>query len=129
MVIHPEEAEVVREMARRLVAGQDIREIAGWLKWPHVTVRAVLSDRRYVGEWVWGKYQWVKQPGKQGRRKVARPKKDWVAKQLPELALFDDVTWATVQRRLKRTRSVNFQELAKICGCKVCERVPQLGVR
>jgi len=61
----------------------------------------MLRNRLYVGERVWNRQHFVKDPST-GRR-VARPnpRAAWVVTQVPELAVLDREIWEAAQRRLE----------------------------
>lgn len=89
----------------------------------------MLRNERYVGQFVWNKRKWVKDPTTGKRRSVARPESEWVRLDRPDLAIVDRETWDRVQARHKRTartrgerkRSASPHLLSGLLRCGVCE--------
>ncbi len=120
-VINPAEAAVVerifslfahgvspRAIARRLneehVAGPDNRP------WQDTTIRGqkergtgILNNELYIGQLVWNRCSYVKDP-RTGKR-VARPNPPelWERTEVPHLRIIDDVLWRTVKWRQETT--------------------------
>ena len=63
------------------------------------TIRAMLSNERYLGKWVWNKRKWVPVPGKKAKRALRRPPTEWVTKEVPELAIVTQELWDHVRAR------------------------------
>lgn len=59
----------------------------------------MLRNERYIGQFVWNKRKWVKDPATGKRRYVDRPKAEWVRTDHPELAIVSEELWAKVQAR------------------------------
>lgn len=70
--------------------------------WSHVTVRAILRNAKYVGEWTWNTHKWTRVPGRKARRRRARPEAEHVTRSYPELAIVDRATWERVQARMSK---------------------------
>ncbi len=72
----------------------------------------LLRNRLFVGERVWNRQQWMKDPST-GRR-IARPnpRDQWVTSQVPALAIIDPDVWAATQARLVAS-SLNTREEAE----------------
>ncbi|MBN4057077.1 recombinase family protein [bacterium AH-315-J21] len=69
--------------------------------WGPFTIRAMLHNHRYSGDWTWNKKKWFRKR-KTGKRIYRdRPETDWVKVSRPELAVVDDSTWSHVQSRIK----------------------------
>ena len=121
-VLHSEESEVVRRIFTLFADGVSLKKIADTLNqegitaphdhgrghkigrgWGHSTVRAMLLNRRYIGNWSWNNTKWVRVPGKRTRRKVARPEAERVVRDCPELAIIQKDLWDLVQARFRRT--------------------------
>lgn len=66
----------------------------------------LLRNRLYVGERVWNRQKWVKDPST-GRR-VARPnpRQAWVVSAVPELAILEREVWDRARARLEASRQV-----------------------
>jgi len=68
--------------------------------WNHTSVRSILLNPKYIGEWVWNANAWTRISGKAKRR--ARPIEEHVTKQMPELAIVSRAVWDRVQSRMTR---------------------------
>lgn len=120
--IDDDQAAVVREIFRLFVEGYSVRSIAAHLNsqgyespganlqrghgktkctWLPNTVRAMLCNPRYIGDWTFNKTRWVVNPTTGQRRRVDRPKEDWVECRRPELAITDSENWEAAQRRIE----------------------------
>jgi DNA invertase Pin-like site-specific DNA recombinase len=118
------EAAIVRRVFEVYAAGQSPRSIAKALnaegvrgprggKWTASLLlggagreTGMLRNRLYVGERIWNRQHFVKDPST-GRR-VARPnpREAWVVAQVPDLAILDRQIWDAAQRRLENNRRV-----------------------
>lgn len=122
-VIHDGQAEVVRRVFRLYAEGVGQRSIATLLNeervpapydrshgnkqgkgWGHSTVRAMLLNRRYVGDWSWNVRQWVRVPGKKSKRALRRSEEQVTRRQYPHLAIIDQTLWDQVQARFNERR-------------------------
>jgi site-specific DNA recombinase len=121
-VIDPAEAAVVRRIFAAFAAGQSPRAIAKRLNaegvpgpqgrpWGDTTIRGhatrrtgILRNALYVGQRVWNKQHYVKDPTT-GKR-LARPNPDsaWIVQAVPDLRIIDADLWEAVQRRLADIR-------------------------
>lgn len=68
--------------------------------WGQSTVRAIVSNERYVGRFVWNKRKWNRVPGKKARASVIHDRSEWVSRDVPELAIVDATTWAAAAAKL-----------------------------
>ena len=117
-VVDQTEAAVVVRVFESLASGQSPRQIAQQLNsdhvpaphdggkghkgasgWSHTTIRAMLRNRRYLGELTWNASRW-KKTAKGTRRRVARPDADRIVKHVPDLAIVSTDLWERVQKRL-----------------------------
>lgn len=122
--IVPEHAEVVREIFARAARGEGFARIAADLNargvrgpgrkrgapstWSvpalYGAPRAgsgIVNNRLYVGELVWNRREWVRDPDDPGRRTPRmRPASEWQIAARPELRIVDDATWARVRARM-----------------------------
>lgn len=117
-IINPEQADVVRRVFKLYAEGLGQRAIASMLNaekvpapydkshknktglgWGHSTVRAMLRNPRYIGEWRWNVRQWVRVPGKKSKRALRRDDAEVTKKTYPHLAIIDAELWARVQRK------------------------------
>jgi hypothetical protein len=111
--IYDPEAEVVRQVFKQFIAGRSISQIAGDLNahgvdkghrasrpgWHHEQVRRMLSNRKYVGCWTWGKTRTTRNSA--GKKKqVSVAKEEIIERERPELRIIDNETWRLAQERL-----------------------------
>lgn len=120
--IHPEHAEVVREIFARYAAGASLRDVVTELNRRRVpsprgstwAVSAlygaprkgcgILNNVLYTGVYTWNRSQWVKDPDTGKRRRLERPAAEWRTVALPALRIVDDATWHQVHARIQRRR-------------------------
>lgn len=122
--IASEEAAVVRRVFASYAGGQSPRAIARALnaegipgprggKWTASLLlggaareTGMLRNRLYIGERIWNRQRFVKDPTS-GRR-VARPnaREAWVVAQVPNLAIVDAEIWERTQQRLTAGRRI-----------------------
>lgn len=117
-VIDEAEAETIRRIFRLYAEGTGHKRIACILNaeglrapydveygkragkgWGHSTIRAMLSNERYLGKWVWNKRKWVPVPNKKAKRALRRPPSEWVTRDVPELAIVPQDLWDRVRTR------------------------------
>lgn len=120
-VIDGEQAELVRRVFRMFAEGHSLKALASMLNeegisapndggkgnkkgrgWGHTTIREMLRNERYIGQFVWNKWKWLRASGKKNRRRVQRPESEWIRREDPELAIIDHELWDRVQARFKR---------------------------
>jgi len=120
-VVDVSEAELVLRMFRQFADGSALKKIASILNeegipapndggrgnkrghgWGHTTIRAMLSNERYIGRSTWNQSKWVRVPGRKSRRRVMRPESEWIKHDVPELAIVPPNLWKEVQERFKR---------------------------
>lgn len=111
--VDADQAAIVRRIFAEYSAGRSRGEIAAGLNrdgiapprssrracapsWQHTTIRAVLANRRYLGEWTFGSLEWRKLPGTNIRRPRARIGA-LVRVERPELAIIGHATFAAAQ--------------------------------
>ena len=89
----------------------------------------ILNNHLYIGELIWNRSKWVKDPDTGQRKRVDRPQSEWVIKELPELSIVDDISWARVRKRMDagrgedgRKRRINAPKtlLGGILKCPYC---------
>lgn len=114
-------ASIVREIFARHAAGESMRAIACDLnargvpspgstwkrsrrrvdgRWLVSALHAMLHNELYIGQVIWNRSEWIKDPDSGKRIRRERPRPEWIAHHAPELALVDQQTWEEVQRRL-----------------------------
>lgn len=115
ILIHSERAEIVRCVFRLYLDGLSHASIAKQLNddgvevprhhlkratgWTRSTVREMLKQKKYVGDWTYNEYEWRK--GSDGkRRRHRRPKSEVLEDIRPWLAIVDESTWSAVQSRM-----------------------------
>src|SRR5438270_4613073 len=72
--------------------------------WGHSTIRAILTNEKYMGRWRWNATKWIRVPGKRARRQLARPESEHVVREYLELAIIDQITWRRVQAKFERRK-------------------------
>jgi DNA invertase Pin-like site-specific DNA recombinase len=119
--IEPNEAEIIRRIFRDYAAGQSMAMIAHALNrdgvpfpakdtkrgparlgWAVSTIHTILRNEKYVGDWVWNKTRFLKDPDSGRRRPVSRPAEEWIRHERPELRVVEPEAWEAVQARLKQ---------------------------
>jgi hypothetical protein len=76
--------------------GKSHKAIRGWGK---SLLYFILRNERYIGQMVWNKRQWFRDPITKRRRYRERPETEWIRTEQPELAVVDRETWDRVQAR------------------------------
>jgi len=122
IVIHEEEAPVVRRIFELYLSGDGFRTIAHRLNrenvpsprprgakrrgasWSLSAVRVILTNPLYKGEQVWNRSEWIKDHERGKRRRFERPESDWIRREAPELAIVDRATWDAVRAAMERKR-------------------------
>ena len=125
--IVPSEAETVRRIFRDFVAGKSPRNIARQLNNEGVpgprgavgatppyadiscAIPASSTNQLYIGQLVWNRLSYAKEPTMGRRRSRRNPKEDWIVKQVPELRIVDDELWNAAklrQRTIRETEGV-----------------------
>lgn len=112
------QAAVVRRIFDEYIAGRSPRKIVEGLNrdgipaphggtWAASAVRAdrkraigILANPLYVGQQVWNRSHWVKNPETGRRVRRERPESEWIVRDLPHLAIVDRETWNAAQRRI-----------------------------
>jgi DNA invertase Pin-like site-specific DNA recombinase/Arc/MetJ-type ribon-helix-helix transcriptional regulator len=73
--------------------------------WVASTVREILRNRAYVGEFTFNRRQWVKVPNSNTRRYRARPEHEIIRRSRPHLRIIDQELWNDVQTRVAAVRA------------------------
>lgn len=108
LVVVPEEAEWIRAMADRFIAGHGYRGVARWLnelgvktrkgnQWYSSTVRQILTNETYTGSLVWNR----RYVDKAGKHKWRDPS-EWIVHENAHPAILSEEQWAEIQKRIKR---------------------------
>jgi site-specific DNA recombinase len=119
------QASIVRQIFIRFAAGASCRTIAkelndagvaspgsSWRRatrratgWLNSAVRVVLRNPVYIGEVIWNRAEWTKDPDTGKRHCRLRPESEWIRHQDDNLRIVEDRLWAAVQRRIAATHS------------------------
>lgn len=116
--IDPEQAAVVRRMFTEYLGGRSLTGIAALFNaekvppprahtlhrrkgWVSSTVRFMLHNKTYTGEWSFKQTEWRKVPGTNKRRPRDRAESDVIEQSRPHLRIIDPELWEKVQERLK----------------------------
>lgn len=122
-----EQAHWVRYIFRRFDEGATVRAIADELNrkgvptrrghtWAHTALYpdakmvGILSNPIYNGQQIWNRTQWLKDPMTGKRKRIIRPREDWIITQAPELKIVDDDLWESVQARIRAKREATAQQ-------------------
>ena len=115
------EAKWIRYIFERYAIGDSTRQIASDLNalhvpsprgstWAHSALYpdakgvGILGNPIYNGVQVWNRTEWLKDPVSNRRRRIMRPKAEWVITELPELKIVDDDLWKACQDRAKAAK-------------------------
>jgi DNA invertase Pin-like site-specific DNA recombinase len=121
--VHPEQAEIVREIFRRYADDLSQREIAAQLNargvpspgsawrgrtirrasgWLGSTINALLANQLYRGRYAWNKTAWIKNPDTGQRTTRSRPDSEHVVHDMPELRIIDEALYRRMLERRQR---------------------------
>lgn len=122
--IDSEQADVVKKTFQMRTKGYGLRAIAKFLNeskitpprpekknrisitWCPSSVRAILRNPKYIGDWTWNKTKWVKYPDSKERKKITRPKEEWVVNLREDLRIVSDELWQSVRELDKKRDNV-----------------------
>ncbi len=116
ILVDEEKAPLVRRIFELYASGQSYLSIARLLNgekippprastrrasrgWCDTTIREMLSNAAYVGQWSFGKKKWRKVPGTNTRRYQKQPAERVKSFERPHLRIVDDELWRRVQER------------------------------
>ncbi len=115
--IVPEEAEIVRRIMREYAAGISPRAIAKTLNaegipgprggtWKGNTILGdrtlgvgIVNNRLYIGDVIWNRSTWRKNPSTGRRQPFPLPEDQWVVTRAEHLRIVDQALWEAVRRR------------------------------
>lgn len=89
----------------------------------------ILNNRLYVGEYVWNRSQWIKDPETGRRQRRDRPVSEWMVREVPELRIIPPALWGRVRTRIDEGRGDDGRKQAKrptssllggLMHCPVC---------
>lgn len=86
--------------------------------WCTGTIRALLRNPKYVGDWSWGKTKWVRSRGTKKRRPVSQSKDKWTACFRPELRIIDQLTWDKIQELNRADSNVIREPSGRLAGSR-----------
>jgi site-specific DNA recombinase len=110
-------AAVVRRIYADYLAGQSARDIAAALNAAQIPgprggpwnasaiggsrkrMNGILQNALYVGEIVWNRQRFIKNPDTGKRVSRPNPESEWVRSETPHLRIIDQATWSKVQAR------------------------------
>lgn len=147
--VNPEQSKVVRTIFSMYASGFGLRAITLKLNeqdieppgkerqlrkgivapsWCPNAVRSILRNRKYVGDWTWNRFRWVRKRKTGKRSYVLRPEDEWVEYYNSNLAIIDNELWETVQERIEgnkhnsghRSPRKNYL-LSGLLRCGICE--------
>ncbi len=123
--LEPDEtqAAIVRRIWREYAEGRSQKQIAHRLNaegvpfpsqdtqrgparkgWTGSTIRGILLNTTYLGEVIWGRAKFIRDPDTGGRRRVPRPPDEWEVKERPELHIIPPELERAVKARLAFVR-------------------------
>lgn len=98
--------------------------------WGHSTIRAILTNEKYIGVWRWNATKWIRVPGRKARRQLDRPESEHVVREYPDLAIIGRPVWDRIQATLDRRKHSGVREgvrsdqrvylLSGLMRCGVC---------
>lgn len=114
----PEEAAIVRHIFELYASGMSLKKTSAYLTaeniprprtgkrlgkptWVYTCIREMLRRELYIGKIVWNRSRFLKNPGTNKRVQRARPQKDWILFERPELRIISDDLWNRVQARIR----------------------------
>src|SRR6266849_8268969 len=116
LVIHPEEAAMVKRSFELSANGLSLKSIAAELNrekvppprprvtskqasWCPTAIREMLRRELYVGRVIWNRSRFTKVPGTNRRVARPRPSGEWRISERPELRIISDELWQLVQAK------------------------------
>jgi len=121
--IDPEQAKVVKRIFDLRAKGYGFRSIAQLLSaegvpspryslrgrgektWAFSSVISIVTNEKYIGDWTWNRFEWVKIPGSRKRLRRQKPMHEWVVCQRKNLRIVSDAVWKKAQRRRANGRT------------------------
>ena len=64
----------------------------------------ILNNQLYIGEQIWNRSEWKKDPVTGKKKRFERPESEWIVTPVPELRIIDDDLWHRVKARQAETR-------------------------
>lgn len=121
--INKAEAEIVKRIFNKYVSGLTPRQIAAELnaqgiksprggKWNASTINGsakrhngILQNRLYIGQIVWNRHKYIKDPATGKRVSRLNPEEEWIKKEAPELRIVSDALFQQVAQIKKQKGS------------------------
>ncbi|MBK7141468.1 MAG: recombinase family protein [bacterium] len=69
--------------------------------WIPGTIKNLLQNSKYIGDWSFNKAGWVTNPETGQRKRVMKDKSEWQQNLQPHLAIVDSTTWSAAQARIQ----------------------------
>lgn len=69
--------------------------------WGMHTIRAMLHNPKYFGDWTWNRKKWFRKRKTGKRVYLDRPESDWIENWNPDLVIIGSDIWETVQMRIR----------------------------
>lgn len=115
--VKPDEAAVVRRIFEMAVSGLGLRATASQLnaeaipspqkstpgrsgRWCPSTIRQILRQPKYIGDWTWNKTRWDRKSQSGKRAKVPNPPEKWERYESKDLRIVSDELWHAVHERV-----------------------------
>lgn len=120
LAVNAEQAEVIQRIFNEYESGKTPREIARDLnadrvpsprggKWNASTItgsrqrqNGILQNRLYIGQIVWNRQRFIKDPSTGKRVSRVNPESEWIIHDAPDLRIIDDELWQTVNEIKER---------------------------
>ena len=119
VVIDPAESAVVKEIFSRFVDNQSMSGIVRWLNsiretipkigkgpWHHQHIRRMLTNPKYIGDWVYGTTTTVYKSDGTYKRIPARDDQNVTRVSRPALRIIDQPTWEAAQKQIAQLRVI-----------------------
>ncbi len=73
----------------------------------------ILNNKLYIGQYIWNRSQWVKNPDTGKSKRIDRPTSEWVVVDSPQLRIVTDETWQAVRNRMDCRKKIYGGRLIK----------------
>ncbi len=122
VAVNPAQAAVVVRIFNLYAQGYGYRHIAAILNaeqvesphsgcghrsgyWQSSTIRVMLHQPKYIGDWTWNRTRWNKKNSTGKRLSRLNPSSNWVQHHSEDLRIISPVLWQQAQKRLSRSRA------------------------